>query len=161
MLAFATMVLLQAAQPNAFQHLIPPRPAPPAGSEYVPPCPNRAAQCDPWERYGVPVPPGWEYVATTEGGSVWFVHPGSIGQFWPSVRIWVHMDHSRDRTISARRARGLLVFNCPARQYHWESVRRYAANGSQIGPSSGSREDNVPPDSLIDLVMQRVCVGGH
>lgn len=150
MMALAAIMLLQAAQPS--------RPPLPPGYVLDRPCPNGARECPPWERHASTAPPGWVSIGRNTVGAVWYVHRGTMTTTaYGETRIWVRIDHSRDRSVPERRSEGLVALRCEGRLYHWESLTRYTATDRQLRPSGMTRQDNIAPDSMIEQVWRFAC----
>lgn len=125
----------------------------------------QAAQADPWADFRPVQPPpgfvlerpGWEIIGQTNTGSVWSVHRASVTRYAQYMQIWVQIDHSGDRTTAARMTRGMILFQCEPRRYHWESVQSFDANGRGIGRPGGTAMEGVPPDTLVESAWRIAC----
>jgi len=125
--------------------------------DLLPPCRSGAAECGPWERAWRG--DDWLIIGTVETGSVWSIHPSSVIVRPEVARVWVKIDHSRDNSERANRSQGLLVLWCDSRQFHWESLTAFAANGAAM-PLRWPRRttgDNIAPESVIESIWQWAC----
>lgn len=135
MIALAAALLMQASQPNPFTELIP--------------------------RHQGPIPPGWGYIGGSTTGALWYVHMATATRNGNRSRVWVKIDYSQDRTVSERRAQGMVTFYCAERLYHWESLGRYDASDRLIDGLGVTRDENVAPDSMIEAVWRVACQAAH
>lgn len=108
------------------------------------------------------VPPeGWQQVASTRSGSVWYVDPSTLKTDGRMTSAWVTMDHSRDRSERARQSRGLIEIECGAHRFHWVQFFSYRPNGSEMDSRVEPNViEQIAPGSPIEAVSEGLCRRG-
>lgn len=105
----------------------------------------------------VPVIEGYDFLGTTASGSNWYIHRGTIVRGAFETRVWIRMDHTRDRTVTYPTGRGLLIIACSARRYRWESLVSFSASGEPLSSPAAAPSDNISPDGMVELAWRQVC----
>jgi hypothetical protein len=112
----------------------------------------------PWNRDRVVVPVGWTMIGQSLTGSIWAIHDETLTSDRGVVSVWVRVDHSGDKTEPARTTQGRLSVVCGSRKYWWESLSATAPSGGPMPRwSRTSPIDNIPPDSMVEVVWRHVC----
>lgn len=142
---------LLAAQNNVAPQT-PPRPP------NFPPCRNAVATCDPWDREW-PGQGRWMNIGFPVADQVWQLDRDTVTRYHPEIRVWVRINHSRDRSTRARWSRGLITLNCDYRTFRWQSLTAFDANENEMrGVWSRSHfAEPVAPDTIYETLWRFMC----
>ena len=118
-------------------------------------------QVDPYAGIGVPLAPGWEYLARDTAGAELYWDPSTIRQVENTVRVWIRIDHSRDRSTRVRDTRELWSYSCAEETTLALSSISYLPSGATANQITrhDTRYDYTPviPGTLSARVMRLVC----
>ncbi len=103
--------------------------------------------------------PAWFRVGTTDTGTVFYARTADLQEGrsnQTAAKVWVHMDSSRDRTVSFKEARILYVVNCVVRTSQQVQATAYDRSGHT--ETMGIRAvEFIIPDSNMDRVADLLC----
>lgn len=103
----------------------------------------------------------WTKVGTTAAGADYFLDPARIRTVSGKVRVWVKMDHRRDRGAAFRSSMTLMAFDCANQLWKMLSVTTFDSLGKAAG-SSGMASDYggyepILPDSVGERIATFAC----
>lgn len=111
-----------------------------------------------------PPPNTWVPVATTVNGSVWSIRYRDFAMIrqTASRRVWVQVDHVRDRTVAHRTTMRLINFLCGSLQSTAIETLRYDATGNVVGSYAAPYPTPayVVPGSVLEGAFDIVCGSG-
>jgi hypothetical protein len=102
----------------------------------------------------------WKAVATSVTGTVWHMRERDAqNQMIAAPRVWLKLDHSRDRSVVYRETKQFIEFECAARRTKTLETLRYNAEGGLVGQDTPSYPSfsYVPPDTVIEAVLMWAC----
>ncbi|MEA3031850.1 MAG: hypothetical protein QOG13_3175 [Sphingomonadales bacterium] len=103
----------------------------------------------------------WRYLtANAVGGQVYY-DATSIQRTGNKARLWIRVDHSRDRSTRAREVRELWSYDCGAQTTLALSSISYLPNGAILAQRVLADDpfDYTPviPESIAETAMRLVC----
>jgi len=103
----------------------------------------------------------WVEVAVSPTGTIWTVDADRIRRLGSIAEAWVRLDHSRDRTVTARNSLIFVRFNCTAWTSSTTSVVRYRTNGTvitdQSWPEYMAPFTPIVPETVLEGAANAVC----
>lgn len=105
----------------------------------------------------------WFEISSDVNGTIWRAKYKDLNKSKGRHRVWVELDHSRDKTIKHRRSLQLIEFDCASKLTRTLELIRYDALGrvseSLTWPEFMANWSNVPPDTVIEGASDNVCSG--
>jgi len=103
----------------------------------------------------------WFEISADVNGTIWRAKYKDLNKPKGWHRVWVELDHSRDKTIKHRRSLQLIEFDCTSKRTRTLELIRYDAQGrvseSLTWPEFMANWSNVPPDTVIEGASDNVC----
>jgi hypothetical protein len=113
---------------------------------------------------GVTVPASaadWQWLTVNASGGVIYYDASSIQRHGDRARIWIRVDHRRDRTTQYRETRELWSYDCRDRTTLALSAIDYLPNGRSVQRRQLADDpfDYTPviPESVAEVAMRRAC----
>lgn len=103
----------------------------------------------------------WRHLTTNDPGGAVYYDASSIRRVGNNVRLWIKVDHSRDRSTRVRLTLELWSYNCDARTTLAISSYNYLPDGTVLSQRTlyDDPADYTPviPESVAETAMQMVC----
>jgi len=102
----------------------------------------------------------WEDNGANTIGDKYYIDTSSIDNSGPYTRFWVKSISKKSKTSKPKDTQKSIMLyemSCSSKQYRAISGIFYNFDGSIDRESDITDWDYVPPDSVIDTIMQKVC----